>query len=53
MPAAWGWAWGHHLLQQRLDKTLTDLNRTDPGGRLEEIEASREQIPEEENSTSS
>lgn len=45
-----GWAWRHHTVQQRLDKALAELDRTDPGWRLADIEAAREQIPEEENS---
>lgn len=48
--AACAWGWRHHSAKQRLDKALTELDRTDPGWRLEEIEAAREQIPEEENS---
>ena len=41
--------WRHHTIQQRLDKALAELDRTDPGWRLEDIEAAREQIPENEN----
>jgi hypothetical protein len=44
------WAWRHHSAQQRLDEVLTELDRTDPGWRPDDIEAAREQIPEEENS---
>lgn len=44
------WIWRHHELQQTLDEVLDDLDRTDPGWHLEEIEAAREQIPEQENS---
>ncbi|HTU90843.1 MAG TPA: hypothetical protein VMF69_12260 [Gemmataceae bacterium] len=50
IPVAFAWAWQHHLLQQRLDEALAELDRTDPGWRLEEIEAGREPIPEEQNS---
>ncbi len=42
--------WQYHWAQQRLDEVLIELDRTDPGWRLEDIEAAREQIPEEENS---
>ncbi len=44
------WAWWHNLVQQRLDEALAELDRTDPGWRLEEIESAREKIPEGENS---
>jgi hypothetical protein len=44
------WAWRHHSAQQRLDQVLAELDRTDPGWRLEDIEAACEQIPENENS---
>jgi hypothetical protein len=43
-------AWRHHAAQQRLDETLRELDRTDPGWRLEDIEVARDNIPEEENS---
>lgn len=41
--------WRHHSVQQRLDQALAELDRTDPGWRLEDIEAAREHIPEDEN----
>jgi hypothetical protein len=44
------WAWRHHRVQERLNEALAELDRTDPGWRLADIEAEREQIPEEENS---
>jgi hypothetical protein len=44
------WAWWHYSVQKRLDEVLVELDRVDPGWRLEDIEAAREQIPEEENS---
>lgn len=40
----------HHAVGQRLDEALADLDRSDPGWRLSDIEAARAQIPEEENS---
>lgn len=50
IPAASTWAWRRHLHQQRLDEMLAELDRADPGWRLEDIEAARERIPDEENS---
>jgi hypothetical protein len=44
------WVWRHHVVQQRLDEALADLDRADPGWRLEDVEAGRQQVPEEENS---
>lgn len=44
------YVWRHHVVQQRLDEALASLDRNDPGWRLEDIEAAREQIPEEANS---
>lgn len=44
------WAWRHHRIQERLDAALAELDRTDPGWRLADIEVAREQIPEDENS---
>jgi hypothetical protein len=43
-------AWHHHQVTRKLNEALTELDRTDPGWRLADIEAAREQIPEEENS---
>jgi hypothetical protein len=42
--------WNHTSATSKLQETLAELDRTDPGWRLEDIEAAREQIPEEENS---
>jgi hypothetical protein len=38
-----------HRLQQRLDETLAEMDREHPGWRLDEIEASRETVPDAEN----
>jgi hypothetical protein len=46
------YVWRHHEVQQRLDEALASLDRNDPGWRLEDIEAAREQLSEEENSAS-
>jgi hypothetical protein len=43
-------AWRHYQVTKNLDETLAELDRAEPGWRLEEIEAAREQIPEAENS---
>jgi len=43
-------AWRHYQVTKQLNESLTKLDRAEPGWRLEEIEAAREQIPEEENS---
>jgi hypothetical protein len=40
----------HYSIQGRLEEALTELDRAEPGWRLADIEAAREQIPEEENS---
>jgi hypothetical protein len=42
--------WHHYEANKKLQETLAELDRTDPGWRLEDIEAAREQIPKEENS---
>lgn len=42
-----GW---HRSQTMKLQITLTDLDRTEPGWRLADIEAAREKIPEDENS---
>src|SRR5215469_14927626 len=44
------WSGRHHAIQERLDEALGELDRSEPGWRLADIEAAREQIPEEENS---
>ena len=43
-------AWRQHSAQQRLKELLAELDRTEPGWRLEDLEAAREEVPEEENS---
>ncbi|MHB1421598.1 MAG: hypothetical protein ACYC3I_00095 [Gemmataceae bacterium] len=43
-------AWFHHEVTKNLEETLAEMDRVEPGWRLEEIEAAREKIPEEENS---
>ncbi len=48
--AAIGVYWNHTKMEGKLQSTLADLDRTEPGWRLEEIEAAREEVPEEENS---
>lgn len=42
--------WSHYQAQKRLDEALAEMDRAEPGWRLKEIEAAREQIPEDENS---
>jgi hypothetical protein len=42
--------WDRGRRAGKLQETLAEMDRTDPGWRLEDIEAAREQIPEEENS---
>ncbi|HEY7425711.1 MAG TPA: hypothetical protein VH682_15890 [Gemmataceae bacterium] len=42
--------WRHYRISKRLEETLADIDRAEPGWRLQDIEAAREQIPEEENS---
>jgi hypothetical protein len=42
--------WQNYRATKKLQETLAEMDRTEPGWRLEEIEAAREQIPEEENS---
>ena len=42
--------WKMHLAQQELDQVIAQLDRDDPGWRLEDIEANREVIPQDENS---
>jgi hypothetical protein len=50
IPLSCAWFLWHRSLQQRLDVALAELDRTDPGWRLDDIEDAREQIPIEENS---
>jgi hypothetical protein len=42
--------WRHYQVTNKLKEALAELDRAEPGWRLKEIEAVREQIPEEENS---
>lgn len=42
--------WRRHAVQQRLDQTLAELDRTDPGWRLADLEAARDEVPDAENS---
>ncbi|HEY7310474.1 MAG TPA: hypothetical protein VH643_14005 [Gemmataceae bacterium] len=42
--------WWHHTNQKRLNEALAELDQAEPGWRLEDLEAAREQVPEEENS---
>jgi ABC-type transport system involved in multi-copper enzyme maturation permease subunit len=49
---ALGWyGYSHFAAQNSLEEILASLNRSDPGWRLEEIEANRAVIPDEENSS--
>ncbi len=43
-------AWRHHAVTKKLEEVVAEIDRAEPGWRLSEIEAAREQIPEEENS---
>lgn len=43
-------AWRHHQITKALDEAVAEMDRVEPGWRLADIEAAREQIPEEENS---
>src|SRR5262245_62485836 len=38
--------WQNYWATKKLQETLAEMDRTEPGWRLEEIEAAREQIPE-------
>jgi hypothetical protein len=40
----------HHKVTTQLQEALDELDRTDPGWRLQDIEAAREVIPDDENS---
>jgi hypothetical protein len=42
--------WNHTQAVNKLQETLAELDRSDPGWRLEQIEAARADVPEEENS---
>jgi hypothetical protein len=43
-------AWHHHEVTKKLDEALAEMDRAELGWRLNEIEAAREQVPEDENS---
>ncbi len=43
-------AWRHHQVTKKLENTLAEIDRAEPGWRLADIEAAREQMPEDENS---
>jgi hypothetical protein len=43
-------AWHHHEITKKLQETLAEMDRTEPGWQLEDIEAARMHVPEEENS---
>jgi hypothetical protein len=46
-----GWVkWVEHEAKKELQKVIAELDETDPGWRLEDIEAARKVIPDEENS---
>jgi len=42
--------WNQGKSASKLQETLAELDRTDPGWRLEDIEAARDEMPEEKNS---
>jgi hypothetical protein len=42
--------WNRSKMEGKLQEALSELDRSDPGWRLEEIEAARDQMPDEENS---
>ncbi|SRR5579883_72457 len=42
--------WHRGKMASKLKETLAELDRTEPGWRLEDIEVAREDVPEEENS---
>jgi hypothetical protein len=44
------YAYRHHEITTRLQEALAELDRTDPGWRLQEIEAARAEVPDAENS---
>jgi hypothetical protein len=43
-------AWRHHEIAKNLQETLAEMDRTEPSWRLQDIEAARERVPEDENS---
>lgn len=43
-------AWHHREVTKKLQETLAEMDRTEPGWRLKDIEAAREPVPEDENS---
>jgi hypothetical protein len=45
-----GMFWHQNQMASQLQRTLAELDRTDPGWRLEDIEAARDDVPEAENS---
>src|SRR5713101_7043643 len=49
-----GWAcrhvYWHHKVSRELQEALAELDRTDPGWRLQDIEAARAAVPEKQNS---
>ncbi len=42
--------WNHTKMESKLQKALAELDRTEPGWRWEDLEAAREEVPEEKNS---
>jgi hypothetical protein len=42
-------AYNHHIVTARLQEALAELDRTDPGWRLKDIEAARAPVPDAEN----
>lgn len=45
-----GWFWNRHQKAGKLQTMLAELDRSDPGWRLDDIEAARAFVPDEENS---
>lgn len=45
-----GYAWWQHVVHERLTAAVAELDATDPGWRLSDLEAARSTIPEAENS---
>ena len=41
---------GHHRVSRALEKAVAELDQSETGWRLEEIEAAREKVPDEDNS---
>ncbi|MGH7172529.1 MAG: hypothetical protein ACRELG_19800, partial [Gemmataceae bacterium] len=48
--AALGLMWNRQKRASKLQATLAELDRGEPGWRLDDIEAAREEVPEDENS---